>query len=187
MLKTIKPTAAVYPAPVLIVGTYDKEGRPNAMNVAWGGQCGPNHVALNLGEHATTDSIIANRVFTVAIADKANLVPADYVGIVSANKESEKIVKAGWTVERGEQVDAPVIQELPVTMECKVVSITDMPGKHRIVGEVVATHVDERFLTDDGKISYAGMEAISFISADNGYYVVAERAGNAFCDGAALK
>ncbi|MBQ9042046.1 MAG: flavin reductase family protein [Eggerthellaceae bacterium] len=187
MLKTIDATAAVYPAPVLIVGTYDKNGKPNAMNVAWGGQCGPKHVALNLSAHATTDSIIANKVFTVAIADKANLVPADYVGIVSANKESEKIAKAGWTVERGEQVDAPVIQELPVTMECKVVSINEELGETRVVGEIVATHVDEKFLTDEGKISYAGMEALSFISGDLGYYAVGERAGNAFRDGAALK
>ena len=187
MLKTIEATAAIYPCPVLIVGTYGKDGKPNAMNVAWGGQCGSKHVALNLSAHATTAAIIANRVFTVGIADRANLVPADYVGIVSANKEPDKIAKAGWTVKRGEQVDAPVIQELPVTMECKVVSIAEELGETRVVGEIVATHVDERFLTEKGKVTCEGMEALSFISGDLGYYVVGEHAGNAFRDGAALK
>ena len=187
MLKTIEATAAVYPAPVLIVGTYGKDGKPNAMNAAWGGQCGPRHVSLSLSAHATTDAIVANRVFTVGIADRANVVPADYVGIVSANKEPDKIAKAGWTVERGERVDAPVIQELPVTMECEAVSISEEFGETRVVGEVVATHVDERFLTEDGKISYDGMDAIAFVSGGLGYHVVGERVGNAFRDGAALK
>lgn len=187
MLKTIDPVAAVYPCPVLIVGTYTADGTPNAMNVAWGGQCGPAHVALNLSPHATTEAIEANQCFTVAVADKANLVPADYVGIVSAHKEPNKIAKTGWTAVAGEQVNAPVFQELPVTMECKVVSIAEELGETRVVGEIVATHVDERYLTADGGIDYTGMEALAFIHADAGYYVVGEKAGQGFQDGAALK
>ena len=187
MLKTIKATAAIYPCPVLIVGTYGADGKPNAMNVAWGGQCGPRHIALNLSPHATTDAIRATGCFTVAIADKANVVPADYVGIVSAKKEPEKIAKAGWTAVAGSAVNAPVFQELPVTMECKVVSIAEELGETRVVGEIVATQIDEKFLTEDGKIAFAGMNVLSFIHADAGYYVVGEKVGQGFADGKALK
>ena len=159
MLKSIGATAAVYPCPVLIVGTYDADGTANAMNVAWGGQCGPKHVCLALGERKTTDLTAEKRCFTVAIADRANLVAADYVGIVSGNKESEKVAKAGWTAVPGEQVDAPVFQELPVTMECKVVSISEELGETCVVGEVVNTQVSEAHLTEAGKVDVSGTPA----------------------------
>ena len=115
------------------------------------------HLVIDFSK--TTDLIAEKRCFTVAIADRANLVAADYVGIVSGNKESEKVAKAGWTAVPGEQVDAPVFQELPVTMECKVVSISEELGETCVVGEVVNTQVSEAHLTEAGKVDVSGMLA----------------------------
>lgn len=187
MLKSIGSKAAVYPCPVLIIGAYDADGTPNVMNAAWGGQCGPAHVCVALSEHKTTDLIIEKRCFTVGIADKSNVVAADYVGIVSGNKVPDKVAKAGWTCERGAEVDAPVVQQLPVTMECKVVSISEELGETRIVGEVVNTYVDERFIAEDGKVDISGMGVITFLSSDLGYYELGAKVGQAFHDGAAFK
>lgn len=186
-LKSIGDRPAVLPQSVLIVGTYGADGKPNAMNVAWGGQCGPKHIAINIGSHATTDAIAEKGAFTVALCDKKNLVPGDYVGIVSANKEPDKIAKTGWTAVKGEKVDAPVFQELPITMECKVVSNDPMTGENHIVGEIVNTQVDEKFLDLEDKIDAGGMDLLTFFGTDAGYYVVGERVGQAFHDGAALK
>lgn len=187
MLKSIGATAAMYPCPVLIVGTYDADGIANAMNVAWGGQCGPKHVNLTLSSHKTTDFIALKRCFTIGIADKENLAAADYVGLVSGNKEPGKVAKAGWTAVAGELVDAPVFQELPVTMECAVVSISEEFGETRVVGEIVNTQVNDAFVGDGGKIDISGTGILSFISADAGYYVLGTKVGQGFRDGAALK
>ena len=185
--KSVGPMAAIVPQVVLIVGTFDEAGNPDAMNVAWGGQCGPSHVALNLSPHKTTDNILANKEFTVAICDLANMVPGDYVGIVSGNKEPEKIAKSGWTYTKGEIVNAPVFDQLPITMECKLVSANEELGETRIVGEVVNTFIDEAVLGDDGKIDGAKLNAISFYGPDAGYYVVNQKVGQAWREGQALK
>lgn len=187
MMKSIGTTAAMYPCPVLIVGTYDTDGTANAMNVTWGGQCGPKHVSLALSAHKTTDLIASQQCFTVGIVNEKNLAAADYVGLISGSKEPNKVVKAGWTAIAGERVYAPVFQELPATMECKVVSISEEFGETRIVGEIVNTQVNDEFVDDQGKVDVSGMDILSFISADTGYYVLGGKVGQAFHDGAVLK
>ncbi len=188
MMKSIGAKAAIIPCPVLIIGTYDKAGVPDAMNVAWGGQCGPKHVALNLSQHKTTDNMAVKKCFTVAIADAANIAAADYVGIVSGAKEPEKIAKSGLTAVPAEKVDAPVFAEFPITMECQIVQSETDPatGELRVVGEIVNTQVDERFVTEDGKIDAGSIEVLAFYGTDLGYYKVTERAGQAWGEGKAL-
>ena len=188
MLKSIGAKAAIIPCPVLIVGTYDAEGNPDAMNVAWGGQCGPKHVALNLSQHKTTENLAVKECFTVAIADAPNIVAADYVGIVSGGKDPEKMAKSGLTATRGAEVDAPVFAEFPITMECKVVQSATDPatGELRVVGEIVNTQVAEEFLTEDGKIDASGMRVLSFFGTDLAYYEVGAKAGQAWGVGKAL-
>lgn len=103
MKKSLGVKAVVTPLPVLIIGTYDENGNPNAMNVAWGGQCGPKHIALNLSCHKTTENMALKHCFTCAFTNKNQIVAADYVGIVSGNKEPDKIQKAGWTATKGKK------------------------------------------------------------------------------------
>lgn len=179
----------VTPLPVLIVGTYDENGRPNAMNVAWGGQCSECHVALNIGHvRKTRDNIELRKAFTVSFADRRNVVAADYVGIVSGLKEPAKMEKAGWHVTPSRFVDAPVIDELPLTLECRLADIAETDtGEIRIVGEVVNMSADERILDERGRVDIGKLEPVMFDSAGLAYRVIGEKVGNAFKDGAQLK
>lgn len=137
MKKNLGNTPVLAPLPVLIVATYDEQGMPNAMNVAWGGQCGYHHVALNLSlNHKTTENLKHTKAFTLSIATVDTLVVSDYFGLVSGRKEN-KIEKAGVHVTRSEFVDAPVIDEYPLTLECKVIEMQEALGEMHVVGEVV--------------------------------------------------
>ena len=186
MRKDFGAKAVVAPLPVLIIGTYDANGTPNAMNVAWGGQCGPKHISLSLASHKTTDNIKLKQAFTVSLADQKNLVAADYFGIASGN-DLNKIEKAGVQVTKSNFVDAPIIEAFPLTLECKVVSIQEEFGETRVVGEIVNLSVDEAYVGADGKIDLGKMQLLSFDSAILAYRVLGDKVGNAFKDGAALK
>lgn len=175
------------PLPVLIVATYDENGTPNAMNVAWGGQCTDTNIALNLSKnHKTTENLRAKKAFTVSIADKAHLVASDYFGIVSGHKEN-KIEKSGMKVEKSRFVDAPVICDYPLTYECRVVSMEECFGEVRVVGEVVNMQADASVLDDKGKVDLSKLQPLSFDSSANTYRVIGENVGKAFKDGAQLK
>lgn len=187
MKKSLGVKTVITPLPVLIIGTYDEAGVPNAMNVAWGGQCGPKHIALNLSQHKTTKNMELKKAFTVAFATKSQVVPSDYVGIVSGNHEPDKIKKAGWTVSKAEKVDAPVFDQLPLTLECKIIEMEKTSvGELRVVGEVVNTLADESILTD-GKVDLGKLEPISFDSSLNEYRVLGEKVGDAWKSGNQLK
>lgn len=187
MKKSLGVKAVVTPLPVLIIGTYDEDGRPNAMNVAWGGQCGPKHVALNLSQHKTTKNMELKKAFTCAFATQEQVVAADYVGIVSGNKVADKVQKAGWTATKGEKVDAPVFDQFPLTLECEIIEMEQTSvGELRVVGEIVNTLADERILTD-GKIDLSKLRPITFDSAQNQYFVLGEKVGDAWKSGMALK
>ena len=153
MKKNLGNTPVLAPLPVLIVATYDEQGMPNAMNVAWGGQCGYHHVALNLSlNHKTTENLKHTKAFTLSIATVDTLVVSDYFGLVSGRKEN-KIEKAGVHVTRSEFVDAPVIDEYPLTLECKVIADAGSTGRNaRLVGEVVNMQADESILDEQGKV-----------------------------------
>ena len=182
--KNLGAKGIIFPGAVLLIGTYDGEGRPDVMNAAWGGQCGPKHIALNLSSHKTTDNLEITRAFTIAFGDKSHMASCDYVGLVSAKKEPDKLKKARFTVTKGENVNAPVINEMPLTLECKVVSMGDdeATGELRVVGEIVNVIADESVITD-GKIDFGKIQPIIFDSESLGYWTIGKRVGNAFKDG----
>ena len=172
--------------PVLIVGTYDQNGTPNAMNAAWGTVCDTAQVSICLSAtHKTVKNLLETKAFTVGIADAKNVVPADYVGVVSANNVIDKIEKAGWTTIKSEFVNAPIIQELPLVLECKLVSY-DVESEI-CIGEVVNVSVDEDILDQNGKVDLNKFKPICYDCDTHGYYTLGEKVGQAFFDGLKLK
>lgn len=188
MKKNFGAKAVITPLPVLIIATYNEDGTPDAMNAAWGGQCGGKHIALNLGlSHATTENIRRTNAFTVSFADREHLAASDYIGLVSAKSEKDKLAKAGLHTVKSEFVDAPVVTDYPLTIECRVVSMREELGEFRVVGEVVNLSADEKILDEDGNIDIGRLNALVFDSAAHAYRVVGERVGTAFKDGLSLK
>ena len=174
-----------YPLPVLIIGTYDESGKPDAMNAAWGGLYDANLVELCLSAgHKTTKNITLKKAFTVSFADAENVAACDYVGIVSGNNTPDKIERSGLTVEKSAHVDAPLFTQLPLTLECKYVRTTE---EGNIIGEIVNISADERILGADGKIDMSKFRPIAYEPVHNGYHVLGEQVGTAFSDGMKLK
>lgn len=150
MRKNFGAKPYLFPQPVMIIGTYDGNGRANAMNAAWGGIVGQDEIIIDLGSHKTTDNILLNKAFTVSVADVEHMTACDYVGVVSANKEERKMEKAGFTTTESSFVHAPVINELPLTLECELV---DVIGESKFLGRIVNVSIDESVLGDDGELS----------------------------------
>lgn len=172
----------MYPLPVLIVAAYDEKGLPNAMNAAWGTIADFHQVAIYLAkEHKTTQNILSTKAFTVSMADAAHVKGADYVGIVSGNQVPDKVAKAGFHTVKSEFVNAPVIEELPLTMECKLVSYDE--ESELLIGEIVNVSADENILDANGKIDPKQLNPITYDSANHAYYALGEKVGNAFSDG----
>ena len=182
----LKAKAYMYPLPVLIVGTYDENGVPNAMNAAWGTVCDTAQVVICLSAgHKTVKNLLKSGAFTVAMADSKNIVEADFVGVVSANKEPDKLQKSGWHTTKSEFVNAPIIDELPLTLECKLVSYDF--DTELCVGEVVNVSAEERILDENGKVDLTKFKPICYDCDTHGYYTLGERVGNAYSDGLKLK
>ena len=185
MRKKLNMTAGIFPMPVLLIATYNEDGTPDAMNAAWGGLYDADKVVLCLSEgHRTTANIKSRGAFTVSFADADNVVPSDYVGIVSANSQPRKLEKAGFSVTRSEFVDAPLINELPVALECSFIKVNE---DGNIIGRIVNVSAEENVLAQDGGIDFNKFRPISFEPARGGYHVMGQRVGNAFKDGAQLK
>ncbi len=185
MRKNFGTKSWFYPLPVLIIGTYNADGTADAMNAAWGGLYDSDKVVLCLSAgHRTTANIKRSGAFTVSFADAAHVVPSDYVGIVSANSEPKKMEKSGFHVTRSEFVEAPLIDELPVALECGFLKVNE---DGNIIGQIVNVSADERVLASDGSIDFAKFRPISFEPAHNAYHVLGEKVGNAFRDGGSLK
>lgn len=182
--KNLGAQAALYPQPVLILATYDADGNPNAMNAAWGGICGADEIMIDMSSHKTTENIAVTKAFTVSPADVEHRIASDYVGLVSANKEPDKMAKAGFTTTKSAFVNAPIINELPVTLECELKEIVD---GSKYIGKIKNVSVDERVLGADGKIDLEKFHPIIFDGTSAGYYAFGERVGNAFKDRAKLK
>lgn len=186
MRKNLKPKAYIYPMPVLIVGAYDNNGVPNAMNAAWGSVCDTAQVSLCLSaSHKTVKNLLKTKAFTVAMADETNVIPADYVGVVSGNSVPNKLEKTGWTITKSDFVNAPIIQELPLCLECKLISYDEV--SEICVGEVVNVSVDEGVLDKNGKIDLTKFKPLCYDCDTHGYYTLGERVGSAFSDGLKLK
>ena len=171
--------------PVLIVGTYDENGVPDAMNAAWGGIHDTNQIGVCIDPgHKTAKNLLARKAFTVSVGDAAHTVECDFLGLVSGNREPDKPGKAGFHVRRAEFVDAPVLEELPMTLECRLVSYD--PATGCTVGEIVNVSADERILNDDGNIDPAKFEPITFDPVNHLYRKLGEVVGTAFQDGRKL-
>ena len=174
-----------YPLPVLMIGTYDEDGTPDAMNAAWGGLYDADKIVLCLSEgHKTTTNIKMKGAFTVSFADAVHVTEADYVGMESANQVKDKLAKAGLHTLKSEYVDAPIIDEFPLTLECRLLKMTE---DGNIIGQIVNVSADERIIGEDGKIDASLLQAISFYPVHNVYLKMGEKVGNAFQDGAKLK
>ena len=185
MRKNFGKKSWLYPMPVLIVAAYDEAGVPNAMNAAWGGIFSDEMIGICLSEgHKTTKNIIATKAFTVSIATAEQVVACDYVGIVSGNKEPDKFAKAGFHALPSEFVNAPVIKELPMTLECELVSY-DEESNH-LVGNIINVSADESILTD-GKIDIRKLRPITYDTVIHDYLELGTKVGNAFADGKKLK
>lgn len=176
----------VYPMPVFIIATYGEDGTPDAMNAAWGGISEANQISMCLSAgHKTVKNILARGAFTVSMADAAHVVECDYVGIVSANDVPDKLEKAGFHTTKSELVDAPFIDELPMALECRLVSYDE--ESCRLVGEIVNVSVDEKVLDAKGGIDLEKLAPITFDPVNNAYVALGKKVGNAFADGAKLK
>ena len=186
MRKNFNAQAILYPMPVLIIGSYDKNGTPDAMNAAWGGISGETEISICISNtHKTTENILTRGAFSVSAADAANVTSADYVGIVSGLTEPDKIQKAGWHAVKSSNVDAPIFEELPLTLECKLKSYDRETG--HLIGEIVNISVDESILDETGKIDVSKLCPITYDPVHHTYRVLGEIAGQAFHDGQKLK
>ncbi|MDE6854482.1 MAG: flavin reductase, partial [Muribaculaceae bacterium] len=163
-------------------------GTPNAMNAAWGGQWDYEEIIISLGSHATTDNLNRCGDFTVAFATRDTLTAADYVGMVSHRKDTDKMEITGGRSTKAENVEAPVFDCFPMTMECRIKEkIHESETGFYMVAEIVNIVCDERYLASDGKPDVEKMNLITFDPIHNGYIALGERAGAAFHDGLSLK
>ena len=186
MRKNFGAKPYTYPQPVLIIASYDENGTPDAMNAAWGGISDDTQISMCLSAgHKTVKNILKRRAFTVSMADAAHVAACDYVGIVSANDVPDKLEKAGFHTTRSEFVDAPLIDELPMALECRLVSYDE--ESCRMVGEIVNVSAEESVLDENGKIDPQKLQPITFDPVNNAYLKLGEKVGNAFRDGLALK
>lgn len=172
----------LYPMPVLIIGTYDENGVPNAMNAAWGMISDFKEVSISLSEHKTTENFAKTGAFTVSMATEDFVTACDYVGIESGSNVPDKFNVAGFHATKSENVNAPLIDELPMALECKVKSFED----GILIGEIVNVCCDESVLTD-GRIDPKKLRPISYDPVNNTYLSMGEVVGQAFSDGKKLK
>ena len=186
MRKNFGAKAMCYPMPVYIIGTYNADGTPNAMNAAWGGISEEKEISICVDSaHKTAENILARKAFTVSMATAKYVTACDYVGVVSGNKEPGKFAKAGFHATRSEFVDAPLIDELPMAVECRLISYDS--ESCRLVGEIVNVSADETVLNEDGKVDPAKLQPITYDPMNHHYLVLGETVGHAFQDGLALK
>ncbi|MCM1156830.1 MAG: flavin reductase [Roseburia sp.] len=187
MRKKLNLTEGIFPMPVLMVATYNEDGSVNVMNAAWGTMQERDHVALNLTEsHKTVKNIKARGAFTVSIADAAHVVEADYFGVESGNQVSDKLANSGLTASKSENVDAPIINEFPLCLECEFIEYQNGEYGCGVIGKVVNVTADESVIVND-KVDMSLVNAIAFDPYTHGYYKVTERVGDAFKDGLKLK
>ena len=186
MRKNFGAKPYTYPQPVLIIATYGEDGTPDAMNAAWGGISSETQISMCLSAgHKTVKNILARKAFTVSMADAKHVAACDYVGLESGNDTADKFEKAGFHAVRSEFVDAPLIEELPMALNCRLVSYDE--DSCCLIGEIVNVNADECILDENGNIDPAKLQPIVFDPVNSTYLKLGEKAGNAFQDGLALK
>ena len=186
MRKNFGAKAMCYPMPVFIIGTYNADGTPNAMNAAWGGISEETEITICVdSSHKTAENLLARKAFTVSMATAKMLSVCDYVGIVSGNKVPDKFAKAGFHATKSEFVDAPLIDELPMALECELLSYDEKTC--RLVGRIVNVCADESVLGMNGKVDVSRLQPITYDPMNHHYLVLGEKVGQAFHDGMKLK
>lgn len=184
MKKELGVKPYLFPMPVLMIATYGQEGKVDVMNMAWGGICAENMVALNIDEdHKTAKNIKERMAFTLSVADLDHLAEADFFGIATGNKMEDKFERTGMHAVRSDKVDAPVIEEYPLTLECKVVALESTVYGFRVLGEIVNVLADEKVLDEKGRVDPTRLNAFIFDQCQSGYYKVGEKVGQAWKSG----
>ena len=174
-----------YPQPVFIIATYDENGTPNAMNAAWGGISEEKEIMICVdSNHKTAKNVVKSKAFTVSMATAPYLAQCDYVGIVSGNDEPDKFIKAGFHAIQSEFVNAPLINELPVAVECKLIGYD--VETCRLIGEIINVCADECVLNEEGKVDPKKLQPITFDPMNHTYMLSSEVVGRAFNDGKKL-
>lgn len=178
---------ALFPMPVLMVASYDDSGKVSIMNAAWGQISAMDKIALFIDEdHKTTQSIRHTKAFTVSIADVKHMAEADFFGIATGNKMNDKFERTGFHQVKSSHVNAPVIEEFPLTIECELLEIVDTENLHCVIGKIVNVNVDEKVLDEKEKVDPTKLDAFVFDQFQHGYYSIGEKVGQAWNAGTGL-
>lgn len=173
--------------PTYMIGTYNEDDTVDVMMMAWGGICAEDMVALNLeADHKTVANLKARKAFTLSVPGVDTLRESDFLGIASSNKMADKFARTGLHAVKSEKVDAPIVTEYPLTLECEVVEMQDQPYGLRVLGKIVNVLADEKVLDEKGRIDAGKLGAFAFDQMQNGYYAIGEKVGQAWHSGAGL-
>ena len=184
MRKDLKIVPAIFPMPVLMIATYNEDGSVDVMNAAWGTAYDFKQIKLNISEgHKTTKNIKRTGCFTVSLATTETLVQSDYFGIASGNDVKDKFERSSFTVVKSKNINAPIIEEYPVCMECKAIKIDEEYG---VLGEIINLSIDDKYLDENGNPDISKMNTIAYDPFNHGYYEVTKKVGQAFSDGKKL-
>lgn len=187
MKKDLGVKPYLFPMPVLMISTYGDNDVVDVMNMAWGGICAENMVSLNISEgHKTAENIKKRGAFTLSIADILHIEAADFFGIATGNKMEDKFERTGLTAIKSQKVDAPIVDEFPLTLECKVVEAKKEVYGFHVIGEIVGVLAEDTVLDESGKVNPVKLNAFVFDQFQNGYYAIGEKVGQAWSSGAAL-
>lgn len=187
MKKDLGVVQAVYPMPVLMVAAYDANEKVNVMNVAWGQICDMDKVILFIGKgKKTLSNIKESKAFTVALADEAHVDVADFFGIATGNKMDDKFERTGYHAVKSDKVNAPIIEEFPVVMECELLEFVNTEYVSGVVGRIVNVKAEEKVLGENGKVEPAKLQALMFDQFQNGYYSTGKKVAQAWNAGAGL-
>lgn len=184
MKKDLGVKPYLFPMPVLMIATYGEDDKVDVMNMAWGGICANNMVALNIDEeHKTSENIKKRGAFTLSIADIPHIKESDFFGIASGNNMTDKFERSGMHAVKSSRVDAPIVEEYPVTLECKAVELQQTAYGFRVLGEIVNVLADEAVVDEKGNVDPAKLNAFVFDQFQNGYYAIGEKVGQAWNSG----
>lgn len=187
MRKDLGVKPAVYPMPVLMVATYDENGVVDVMNAAWGMICASDTITLALTEtHKTVQNLKKTKAFTVSLADVKNIEAADFFGIASGNTMADKFARSGLTATKSSRVNAPIVEEFPITMECELAEIIETDNVYSIIGKIVNVSAHEEVLDEKGGIQIEKAGILMFDQFKAGYYVTGEKVGQAWQTGKTL-
>lgn len=187
MKKDLGVKPYLFPMPVLMIATYGDNDKVDVMNMAWGGICAENMVSLNISEdHKTSENIKKRGAFTISIADIPHIEAADFFGIASGNTMADKFERSGLTAVKSQRIDAPIVAEFPVTLECKVTEAKNEAYGFHVVGEIVGVLADESVIDENGRVDPAKLNAFVFDQFQNGYYAIGQKVGQAWDSGVKL-